>query len=143
MGTADFTLYADEYVSVTYSQAEGIFRFVRTSVPYPNIEAAQDSYEALLPLLPHALSFHKSPRLLVDMRKAPARNDPQFEDMQRSRRQQLIFGFAKVATLLSSRAGLLHVQRFAREDHATHMKGFKEESEAVRYLREETPDSGA
>ncbi|HMY59112.1 MAG TPA: hypothetical protein PKI49_03970 [Pseudomonadota bacterium] len=135
MATDHVKLYVDEFAIVSYSPSEGVFRFARTTAPYPSIEAAQASYDALLTVLsaPHAAT--KSPRLLVDMRAAPARNDPPFEEMQKRYRGQFLKQFVRVATLLTSRAGLLQVQRYGREDGRRDIRGFLNEEEAVQFLR--------
>lgn len=129
------SIYSDDYVSVTYAASEGVFRFARLSKPYESVEAAKQSYEALIAAIPALLVGHKAPRLLIDMRSAPARNDPAFEEMQRTYRRFLLKRFARVATLLHSRAGLLHVQRIGREDGRTGVHGFLDESAAIHYLQ--------
>ncbi len=136
-GMADdrISLYGDDYVTLTFSAREGFFRFVRLSKPYESVDAARQSYESMIGIMPAFFVSHKAPRLLVDMRLAPARNDPAFEEMQRGYRQLLLKRFVRVATLLHSRAGLLHVQRYGREDGRPDAHGFQDERSAVHYLQ--------
>lgn len=135
-------LYADAYVEVTFSSTEGVTRLVRSGTPYPDLSAVRRSYEALLKSLSLGLFGQKSPFLIVDMRTAPARNDPQFEETQKEYRQCLLARFARIATLVSTRAGLLHVQRYSREDGTQNIHGFLSENDALHYLRAgETPKS--
>src|SRR5262249_53142624 len=55
-------------------------------------------------------------RLLVDLREAPANNDPGFEVAMRPVREELLRGFARVAVVVKTAAGSLQTQRHARED---------------------------
>lgn len=127
-------LYADDYVSVTYSSKEGVHRLVRSSTPYPELSAVRSSFGALLKSLPTGLAGQKTSLLIVDMRAAPARNDLQFEETQKEYRQHILAIFARVATLVSTRAGLLNVQRYGREDGSRNIRGFQRESDAMHYL---------
>ena len=136
MDAATRQIHRDEYSTLTYSATEGVFRFTRTSVQYPTIGAMMHSYDALLRLLATDFHGYASPRLLVDMRIAPARNDPEFERAHGPRRRQLLAGFVRVATLVNTPVGILHIQRFAREDRTPHIQGFLDEQLALRYLQE-------
>ena len=136
MAAALRQIHQDEYSTLTYSAADGVFRFTRTTAQYPSIAAMMHSYDALLRLLATDFHGYVSPRLLVDMRQAPARNDPEFERAHGPRRRQLLAGFVRVATLVNSPVGILHIQRFAREDRAQHIQGFQDERQALRYLQE-------
>jgi hypothetical protein len=57
--------------------------------------------------------------IIVDMRRAPPRNDPVFEQAMRALREAVESRFSRTALLLSTQAGVLQVQRLGREDGAT------------------------
>lgn len=61
-------------------------------------------------------SEHASFGLVVDMRRAPARNDPEFEQAMRALREAVETRFRRTALLLATQAGVLQVQRLTRED---------------------------
>jgi serine/threonine protein kinase len=69
---------------------------------------------------------------VVDMRKAPARNDIDFEAAMQHLRQRLSTQFARVSVLVNSAAGLLQVTRIQRGD-GTHTHITQNEREALRY----------
>jgi|SRR5882724_5784239 len=75
----------------------------------------------------------KDYRLLVDVRRSAGRNDEGFEAELKKHRGKLLSGFFKRATLVSTPAGLLQIQRYAKEDQqdlfATDSPG-----EAFRFL---------
>ncbi len=71
--------------------------------------------------------------LLVDARSGPGRNDPTFERVLREERGKLLLGYAKNAALVSTAAGRLQIQRFARQDRQVIFATDKP-SEAFKYL---------
>lgn len=54
--------------------------------------------------------------ILVDLRMAPARNDPEFEKAVAEHRRRIPAGFARRAVVVQTEVGKLHVQRHARQD---------------------------
>lgn len=54
--------------------------------------------------------------LIVDLRRAPPRNDPEFENAMRGLRAAVAASFARTALLLATQAGVLQVSRITRED---------------------------
>lgn len=72
--------------------------------------------------------------LLVDIRAATGRNDPEFEDTFAPLRAEMENGFLRVAVLVRSVPGTLQVQRHAREDGLTEVRPFTDEAQAVAWL---------
>jgi len=68
--------------------------------------------------------------LLVDLRLAPARNDPEFERQMPEHRARLFEGFPRRAVLVQTAVGKLHVQRHAQSDGLRDLAVFTDESEA-------------
>ena len=71
--------------------------------------------------------------LLVDVREAPLRTDPEFEQIFAMYRPKLLGGFAKIAVLLKTEVGKLQAMRMGREDRLQ-FKTFDDEREAMSYL---------
>jgi hypothetical protein len=76
--------------------------------------------------------------LLVDVRRAPGRNDAEFEKKFVPYRQRMHAGFRRVAVLVATPHGRLQVQRYARED-GTSSAAFDDYQEAATWL-EQIPD---
>jgi hypothetical protein len=74
-------------------------------------------------------------RLLVDVREAPMRNDPAFEERMRPVQMHLLAGFARTATLVRTQVGKLQVMRTRRESGGDQANSvFLSEEEALAYL---------
>lgn len=71
--------------------------------------------------------------LLVDVRDAPSRNDPEFERTIAPLRAELFAGFRRKAVLARTPAGRLQVQRHSREDQGS-FRVFGDEQQALAYL---------
>jgi hypothetical protein len=72
-------------------------------------------------------------RLLIDLRAAPGRNDPEFEQAMATRRQELMRGFPAVAILVQTPVGELQIARISREDGSS-AKVFNDEAKAIAWL---------
>ena len=101
-----YVLYQDESCSLLFAQ--------RTPLRFSRIDEIQACFEEV------ERKFWHIPRdryaLLVDVRKGPARNDEDFEHAIAQHRGKLLFGFAHNAALVSTPAGRLQVQRYAKTD---------------------------
>jgi hypothetical protein len=73
--------------------------------------------------------------LLVDCRRAPGRNDAEFERAFEPHRQRLQRGFRRVAVVVSTAHGRLQVERYSREDRRP-SAGFDSFDAAVSWLEE-------
>lgn len=71
--------------------------------------------------------------LLVDLRQAPARNDPEFERLMQAYRPRIFARFARRAVLVKTAVGRLHVQRHARSDGHSDLGVFTDEQAALDY----------
>lgn len=61
---------------------------------------------------------HADYGIIVDMRQAPSRNDPEFEDAMSQMRSEIFRHYARVAVLVTSAVGVLQVNRMARDEGA-------------------------
>ncbi|WP_437970560.1 hypothetical protein WMF04_15290 [Sorangium sp. So ce260] len=91
-----------------------VVRVTRTAEPFDSIaQIEQECLEitkALAPVDRSAMS------LLLDIRAAPGRNDPTFEESTLRLRTAAVRGFGCVAVLVGTPAGALQVRRHSRED---------------------------
>jgi hypothetical protein len=69
----------------------------------------------------------------VDLRRARARNDPEFERAMEPHRKRMFEGFARRAIIVKSAVGRLHVQRHARQDGNTDLQVFLEAPSAIAF----------
>ena len=72
--------------------------------------------------------------LLVDMREAPIRNDPEFEDAMAELRQRLTSHFERTSILLESEIGELQVTRLERDERRPTTVTTRSESTALKFL---------
>src|SRR5262249_51275128 len=94
-----------------------------------------EEYEAAIVQLVLAMAGIDRPRhvLLIDIRQAPFRNDPEFEKRNMQFRDRVLWGFAKVAVVVSSQVGKLQIDRHAREA-GSGPQVFMDEAGALRWL---------
>src|SRR5262249_36491626 len=104
---------------------------VRTSQPYGSLEDVIDIH------LRVGKMFDRLGRdrhvLLVDMRRAPVNNHPDFERASARARAILVRGFPRIAVLVQTAVGALQIRRHLREDNIAG-DVFHEESDALTYL---------
>lgn len=127
-----FELYRDEYVLVLAEPEGVVVRVVRSAKNHPSPQAMEQSYL----LVSHALDRHgRTGRgLLVDVRNAIGRNEPEYEAPLRRVRQRTDAGFARIAVLVRTSAGLLQLMRLSEEDGVLRLVTTSEDA-AILYLR--------
>lgn len=125
-------LYRDEYTSVLGDPDGVVVRIVRTPIPHPTPQILEESY------LQSTRAMDRYGRrgrgLLVDVRNAIGRNEPGFDEALRRARARNDAGFARIAVLLRSQAGMLQLMRLSEEDGTVRLITMNEEV-AVAYLR--------
>ena len=87
---------------------------VRTEVPYPTVDALENEYRALVAA--KRPMENGSRGLLVDLRRARGRNDPEFEAAIGRWRRRSLVGFQPLIVLVQSALGVMHVERHMRTD---------------------------
>ncbi len=116
---------------MTLSQTDDLVEFVRSSrafVDLAEIERVMVPVHAAMSGLPR-----QQLGLLCDLRQVVGRNDDAFEAAFKPHRQRLQDGFARVAVLVATPAGVLHIQRLAAEDGDEHLRAFTERERAVAW----------
>ncbi|XXX80794.1 hypothetical protein WMF30_18735 [Sorangium sp. So ce134] len=113
-----------------------IVRVTRTAEPFDSIaQIEQECLEVTAALAPVDRSAMS---LLLDIRAAPGRNDPKFEEATLRLRTAAVRGFGCVAVLVGTSAGALQVRRHSREDGVDRIISDSED-ELLAYLATALP----
>jgi hypothetical protein len=130
-------LLQNEFLSIAYDPATRIVRFSRTKNRYPLNEQTKEVMQKIHDVFEQV--GRETSALLVDMREAPLRNDEEFEKFNTSPQTRLFSGFARTAFLVKTAVGELQFARLRREGRVSAFvfDVFRDEAEALAYLREE------
>ncbi len=121
-----------KYFDVTPLPQSKILRVVRLPKPFPVTDDLAPMFAATHEAA-EALGDKSEWRLLLDLRNATGRNDPNFEALVAPERSRLERGFLKVAVVVRSLVGRMQVERHARED-GLNLRVFLDDGEAVAWL---------
>lgn len=124
-------IFRDDYFTALVDERMGIVRTTRSDKPFASMRELEVSFEGLIKALDDLGRARYA--LLADIRAAPGRNDPQFEEALQRVRLKWIGGFRKVGVLVQSAVGLLQVKRYARQDGLKRLVT-NDEDELMEYL---------
>jgi hypothetical protein len=124
-------LYRSDHFLVTCDDERKIVRRVRTDRRFESIEEVELAYSAVARVC--APLARRQYGLLVDVRLAPARNDPAYEEVIARYSGRLYGGFRGVAMLARTEAGRLQITRVA-QSYGTKVRAFIDEAAALAYL---------
>ncbi|CAN97187.1 MULTISPECIES: hypothetical protein [Sorangium] len=126
-------LLRNAHHTVTIDPVSQIARVTRSALPSESVA----QFEELWMEVSRALDRVDRHRLclLIDLRAAVGRNDPQFEAAMQRIRPPVMGRFRRVAILVRTTAGALQIQRHFREDGIDRMIG-SDEARLLDYLRE-------
>ncbi|HEY1690940.1 MAG TPA: hypothetical protein VGG39_02190 [Polyangiaceae bacterium] len=123
-------LYEDQWVTMTFTAAQGLVRYRRSAVPYGSMADLEGSYAKVQEVVERMAPGLK---LLIDVRQAPPRNDAAFEAKVNGVLDAFTARFARHATLVRTAVGKLQTARLAHERGAV-PHAFGDEAEALAYL---------
>jgi hypothetical protein len=125
------TLLQTPFLHVEHDEPRKFVRYTRSTRGFASIAELDDAHLGLI----RAFQRLDRPRLnlLVDLRDAPPRNDPAFEQAIARHRGPMMQGFRRVAILVRSVVGGLQVRRHMSDD-GTVSQITQDEDEALRYL---------
>ncbi len=104
----------------------------RTANAYTSVNEVRSAFDPVRRIVETLDRANTS--VLVDMRLAPPRDDPEFEHAAGDQPKLLSRGFKRSAVLIRTAIGLLHVQRHMQR-LGLPMKVFNDEQQALDYLR--------
>lgn len=131
-----FDVFENKHWALLRVRPQLILIVRRTGEPYESVEEVHDSFAELEAALGEYNRKHFS--LLVDLRSAPQRNDPEYEKAASGEPAALARDFLRVAVLVRTAAGKLQVGRHIRNSGAK-MMPFNDETEALEYLQSRRP----
>jgi hypothetical protein len=108
-------IVSNAYCRVRFDRSTNIARFVRTDVPIRSIDEADRFFGEAARAID--ILGRNRIKLLMDMREAPARNDPQYETAMSKHRREVARGIRCIAVLAKTAAGRLQAQRLGKADH--------------------------
>jgi hypothetical protein len=129
-------VYANHRWTVELDEDKALIRATRSDVPTTSIaemERINSEMGAILDSLRRSRHV-----LLVDLRRSPVRNDPEYEQVSSQIRPKLFNGFPRIAVLVKTAVGALQVKRYAKEDRVD-LQTFFDEEEALAYLEGRAP----
>ncbi len=127
-----FDVFENKHWALLRVRPQLILVVRRTAVPFESAEEVHASFAELEAAL--AEYNRKRFSLLVDLRSAPQRNDPEYEKAASHEPASLSKDFVRVAVVVRTAAGKLQVGRHVRTSGAK-MQLFNDEAEALEYLQ--------
>jgi hypothetical protein len=106
-------IYASPFYEVTHDTSADVVRVRRTSEPFGATVHVRAEVDRLLSALPA-----RAGGVIIDMRDAPPRNDPEFEAAMRHLRFTLGQRFARKVVLVRTASGQMQVNRLHRTEQA-------------------------
>jgi hypothetical protein len=105
-------LYRSAFYELTEDRRDHVVTLARTSTPYPTNASVRAEVDRVVECFE---SRHRELGIVVDMRSAPGRNDPEFEAAMRHLRFAVGQAFARVVVLVATASGQMQASRLHRE----------------------------
>lgn len=131
LDAGDPVVESTPHVALAYDPLARVVRFTRTPVPYPTAEDVGHTFGLMRDAFPVDIRGDKG--LLIDVRAAPARNDPRFEKILAVEIADLYRGWRRVATLVATDGGVAQVQALRKKAN-TNGGTFVDEDAALAFL---------
>jgi len=103
----------------------------RTANTYASVADVKSSFNAVTQIVD--MLARNTMSVLIDMRLAPSRNDPEFEAVAHEQPKYLSRDFKRSAVLIRTASGLLQMQRLVKK-MGLPFKVFNEEKQALDYV---------
>ena len=107
------TLLLNNYWVMEEDETKKVVILKRTALVFASTADVVRSNDAVIAQIRPA---HSQYGIVVDMRQAPLRNDPAFENAMGRLRNELTSRYARLALLLETAVGVLQVNRIGREE---------------------------
>jgi hypothetical protein len=126
-------LLANEFVQVRVLADARVICVVRSAVRAESLRDIHESWGSVERALTSVV--RREHGLLIDMREARGRNDPEFEAAVARYRASTIEGFRRVAVVVRSIPGQMQIQRHVNEDKLSRVHVFDDVHRALAFLR--------
>jgi hypothetical protein len=126
-------LLANEFVQVRILAEARVICVVRSALRAERLRDIDESWGGVERALTSVL--RREHGLLIDMREARGRNDPEFEAAVARYRARTIEGFRSVAVVVRSIPGQMQIQRHVNEDKLSRVHVFDDVHRALAFLR--------
>jgi hypothetical protein len=126
--------FVSPYWTLEEDPGDRVVALRRTSTPFASVDEIGSANRDIVARI---RAEHRRWGVVVDMRRAPRRNDPAFEAAMRGLREAVEASFARTAVLLQTAVGVLQVTRLTRED-GTGTFATQDEPAAFRFARGES-----
>ncbi len=130
--------YQSSFHQLSVQPAERLARLTRSAAPFASLGGMSEEMAAVNRAL--YLLRASCVGLLIDVRLAPARNDPEFERAFEPFRARMHAGFARSAVLTQTAVGRMHAQRLVGS--CRHLGAFTSETDALSFLLTERAERG-
>jgi hypothetical protein len=120
------------HLTIRLDDATKVVRLVRSAVPFDDIREIDANFLRITALFTDEQRAEL--KILLDVRDAPSRNDPEFENALQRRTLAFYRGFLRAAVLLRTAAGKLQLARMARAVPSP-APIFDDEHKALVYLQ--------
>jgi hypothetical protein len=127
-------IYEDAWVRVVLDRASRLMRYERTEKPFARISEVGRVHDDVVKVV--IAQPRSTFAMLVDLRRAPSRNDEQYEATIEGYVAQLVGHFDRYALLVKTAAGVLQVTRLEKRANRPSSHVFHEEDAALEYLRD-------
>jgi hypothetical protein len=125
-------LYEGGHFTASLDEARRFARCERTARAYASIDEVEAAHRALLEAVGRLPAREYA--LLLDLRLAPPRNDGPFEAVVGRYNRRLLERFRKVAFLVKTEVGRLHVTRLLPAGAGPDLRAFTDERAALDFL---------
>ena len=127
----DEVLFQNEYVCVRLEHHGKVIRVIRSAQVLADPASIPDAYEPVITAINRI--GRRGRCLLSDVRLAPGRNTPEFEEAFAKIRARMMPGFERIGTLVQTKIGLLQLHRLIREDGVDRIVS-SDELELLKYF---------
>mgnify|MGYP001628067838 CR=1 FL=1 len=133
-------MYRSQFYELAEDDQESLVWLIRSPAPYRTAGEVRAEVDAIVRRFQPR---HRDFGIIVDMRDAPPRNDPDFEAAMRQLRFSVGRAFARVAVLVATASGEMQVSRLHREGHFVyHVTRDPDEAHDLAAGRRSRPESG-
>jgi len=127
-------IHEGRFYVVDFDETEEVFLVERTQERADDLELLGTELRVVSQRMEESLRLPRGRGIVLDLRSAGPRNDDEFEGVMSSYRRTLHARFGRVAVVVATEVGKLHIGRMDRQD-GTESTLFTDLDEALRFAR--------